>query len=108
MGSWQLSRQSCFLWAQPPLATLYHGNRVVLAGGVVDGTICEDCHTLCALQVFFKQWRHLDAAKRPKPVMVHVNYHPEKGERMKSIVEYFDSGDAAAIMKWPGGSEKGS
>jgi arabinosyltransferase len=60
------------------------------------------------MQVFFKKWRHLNPATRPKPVMVHVNYHPDKGERMKGIIEYFATGDVDAIMTWPGGSETGS
>ena len=60
------------------------------------------------VQVFFKRWRHMDAAERPRPVMVHINYHPDKGERMRSIIDYFDTGNAASIMAWPGGSEKGT
>ena len=30
----------------------------------------------CGGQVLFKVYRHLPRAKRVKPVMVHINYHP--------------------------------
>jgi arabinosyltransferase len=48
------------------------------------------------------------AAKRPKPVMVHINYHPNKEERMATIIEYFKGGNAEPMMKLPGGSEPGT
>jgi arabinosyltransferase len=60
------------------------------------------------LQVFFKKWRHLDATKRPQPIMVHINYHPDKELRMKSIIDFFNTGNEHSIMKWPGGSAPGT
>ena len=42
------------------------------------------------------------------PVTVHVNYHPDKHERMKAIVRYYIEGDDKALDPFPGGSEKGS
>ena len=60
------------------------------------------------VQVFFKKWRHKPKSERSKPVMVHINYHPNKVERMKAIVEYYKTGNEKAIMQFPGGSEPGS
>jgi hypothetical protein len=65
-------------------------------------------HWILPVQVFFKRWRHMDAAKRPKPVMVHLNYHPNKEERMDTIIKYFRGGDAGPMMKLPGGSQAGT
>ena len=59
-------------------------------------------------QVFFKKWRHQDSASRPAPVLVHVNYHPDKHPRMKAIAAWADSGDTSHIMRLPGGSEPNS
>ena len=60
------------------------------------------------MQVFFKSWRHLDKTRRRQPVMVHINYHPNKEERMKGIMDYFATGREEAIMAFPGGSEPGT
>jgi arabinosyltransferase len=60
------------------------------------------------MQVFFKQWRHKPKSKRSNPVMVHINYHPNKVERMHGIIEYFKTGKEQAIMQFPGGSEPGT
>lgn len=46
--------------------------------------------------------------QRHQPVMVHINYHPNKEERMMGIIEYFASGKDDAIMRFPGGSEPGT
>lgn len=46
--------------------------------------------------------------ERRKPVMVHINYHPNKEARMKGIIEYFSTGNDDAIMRFPGGSEPGT
>lgn len=39
------------------------------------------------------------------PVMVHVNYHPDKHERMRGVVRYFLGGDSGALDNFPDGSE---
>lgn len=44
----------------------------------------------------------------PMPVMVHINYHPDKHERMQAVVKYYIDGDEHALDKFPGGSEAGS
>lgn len=65
--------------------------------------------TACSfVQVFFKTWRHMPKTQRHQPVMVHINYHPNKEERMMGIIEYFASGKDDAIMRFPGGSEPGT
>lgn len=39
------------------------------------------------------------------PVMVHVNYHPDKHPRMLAIVKRYVDGDAKALTPFPSGSE---
>mmetsp|Transcript_6937 Transcript_6937/g.11803 ORF Transcript_6937/g.11803 Transcript_6937/m.11803 type:complete len:388 (-) Transcript_6937:991-2154(-) len=57
----------------------------------------------------FKIVRHLPAGDQPpKPITVHVNYHPDKHERMKAVVKYYTEGIKTALDAFPGGSEKGS
>ncbi|KAG1676624.1 hypothetical protein FOA52_008753 [Chlamydomonas sp. UWO 241] len=63
----------------------------------------------------FMNSKHLfkDVRNRPKvsqpplPVTVHVNYHPDKHERMIAIVKYYVDGDENALKPFPGGSEPG-
>ena len=40
-----------------------------------------------------------------RPAMIHVNYHPNKFERMLAIVDYYVKGDKEALMEFPDGSE---
>jgi hypothetical protein len=40
-----------------------------------------------------------------KPAMIHVNYHPNKFERMLAIVDHYVKGDKEALMEFPDGSE---
>ncbi|KAK9817003.1 hypothetical protein WJX72_008113 [[Myrmecia] bisecta] len=40
-----------------------------------------------------------------RPVMIHVNYHPDKHARMKAIVRRFVAGDKHALDHFPDGSE---
>ena len=42
------------------------------------------------------------------PVMIHVNYHPDKYERMVAIIKRYVDGDNRALDPFPGGSEPGS
>lgn len=57
-------------------------------------------------KVLFKFLRHNHAKmSAAKPVMIHVNYHPDKFERMKAIVKYFVDGDTKALDSFPDGSE---
>lgn len=54
----------------------------------------------------FKYLRH-DAQKFAGvlPSMVHVNYHPDKFERMQAVWAKYVEGDARALDKFPDGSE---
>ena len=54
----------------------------------------------------FKYLRH-DAQKfsNSLPVMVHVNYHPDKFERMQAVWARYVDGDLKALDKFPNGSE---
>jgi hypothetical protein len=57
----------------------------------------------------FKDIRHRPKAQQPDcPVTVHINYHPDKHERMLAVVKYYIDGDAKALDRFPGGSEAGS
>ena len=61
-----------------------------------------------ALQVLFKTVRHLPRGRQPSPAMVHINYHPDKFERMRAVFAYYLNGDSHALDAFPGGSEPGS
>ena len=40
--------------------------------------------------------------------MVHINYHPDKHERMKAVIKYYIDNDEHALDAFPGGSEAGT
>ena len=60
---------------------------------------CLSCAP-CALQV-----RHNRQWKDHRPVMIHVNYHPDKHERMIAIVQGYINGKQDALQPFPDGSE---
>lgn len=39
-----------------------------------------------------------------KPVIIHVNYHPDKLPRLKAIVELYVNGNREALQPFPDGS----
>lgn len=43
--------------------------------------------------------------ERSRPVMVHVNYHPDKLPRMLAVVDYWRNGNRGALAPFPDGSE---
>ena len=57
-------------------------------------------------KVLFKYVRHLPRSKQPEPVLVHVNYHPNKQERMRALILYYFEHDENALKSFPDGSEK--
>ncbi|KAK9858806.1 hypothetical protein WJX84_008354 [Apatococcus fuscideae] len=59
-------------------------------------------------KILFKVWRHLPKAQQKMPVMVHINYHPDKEQRLRAVIDYFLHDDKGALAKFPGGSEPGS
>jgi len=60
-------------------------------------------------KVLFKDVRNRPASNQPPmPVMVHINYHPDKHERMKAVFKYYLEGKKEDLMRFPGGSEPGT
>jgi len=43
--------------------------------------------------------------KKLKPVIVHLNYHPDKLKRMKAVIEFYVNGKQDALRHFPDGSE---
>lgn len=56
----------------------------------------------------FKTVRWLPIADQPDPVLVHMNYHPDKQARMLGVVHRYVDGDKSALDSFAGGSEPGS
>ncbi|CAA0813328.1 Nucleotide-diphospho-sugar transferase family protein [Striga hermonthica] len=56
-------------------------------------------------KVLFKTVRKDGNLKKLRPVIVHVNYHPDKFPRMKAVVEYYVNGKQDALDPFPDGSE---
>lgn len=59
-------------------------------------------------KVLFKEVRHKPRGAQIPPVMIHINYHPDKHVRMLAVVKYYVDGDDKALQPFPGGSEPGS
>ncbi|KZV34233.1 UDP-D-xylose:L-fucose alpha-1,3-D-xylosyltransferase 1-like [Dorcoceras hygrometricum] len=56
-------------------------------------------------KVLFKTVRKDPNLKKLMPVIVHVNYHPDKLPRMKAVVEFYINGKKDALDPFPDGSE---
>lgn len=56
-------------------------------------------------KVLFKTVRKDGNLRKLKPVIVHVNYHPDKLPRMKAVVEFYVHGKQDALQSFPDGSE---
>ncbi|EEF52540.1 arabinosyltransferase RRA3 [Ricinus communis] len=56
-------------------------------------------------KVLFKTVRKDANLKKLKPVIVHVNYHPDKLPRMKAVVEFYVNGKQDALEAFPDGSD---
>ena len=63
-----------------------------------------DIHDFVNSKTLFKYMRKDQRWRNHKPVMVHVNYHPDKWDRMKAIVKRYVDGDTTALNKFPNGS----
>ena len=59
-------------------------------------------------KVLFKEVRHQPRSAQVAPVMIHVNYHPDKYERMLAAIKFYVDGDDKALQSFPSGSEPGS
>ena len=59
-------------------------------------------------KVLFKEVRHTPRSQQIAPIMIHINYHPDKHARMLAAIKYYVDGDVHALEPFPGGSEPGS
>ncbi|KAG2303306.1 hypothetical protein Bca52824_031957 [Brassica carinata] len=65
-----------------------------------------DMYEFMNSKVLFKTVRKdQDLKKKVKPVIVHVNYHPDKLNRMQAVVEFYVNGKQDALDSFPDGSE---
>lgn len=55
-------------------------------------------------KVLFREFRNNPSQYNWRPVTIHVNYHPDKYERMLAIVDYYVNGNANALSRFPVGS----
>ncbi|KAI3726732.1 hypothetical protein L1987_66536 [Smallanthus sonchifolius] len=56
-------------------------------------------------KTLFKQVRKDGNLKKLKPVIVHLNYHPDKLPRMKAVMEFYFNGKQDALEPFPDGSD---
>uniref|UniRef100_A0A7N0TQY4 Glycosyltransferase n=1 Tax=Kalanchoe fedtschenkoi TaxID=63787 RepID=A0A7N0TQY4_KALFE len=64
-----------------------------------------DIYMFMNSKVLFKTVRNDAKLKKLKPVIVHVNYHPDKLPRMLAVVEFYVNGKQDALNPFPDGSE---
>ncbi|KAG2321235.1 hypothetical protein Bca52824_014448 [Brassica carinata] len=65
-----------------------------------------DMYEFMNSKVLFKTLRKSEELKKKvKPVIVHVNYHPDKLNRMQAVVEFYVNGKQDALDSFPDGSE---
>lgn len=55
-------------------------------------------------KVLFKTVRKDPQLSKLKPVIIHINYHPDKLWRMKAVVDYYVNGKQDALDNFPDGS----
>lgn len=65
-----------------------------------------DMYLFMNSKVLFKQVRNDEVLSKLKPVIVHVNYHPDKLPRMKAVAEYYVNGNKDALKPFPEGSDR--
>lgn len=63
-----------------------------------------DMYLFMNSKVLFKTVRRDAKLKKLKPVIVHINYHPDKLPRMKAVVEFYVNGKQDALDPLPDGS----
>ncbi|CAH8357301.1 unnamed protein product [Eruca vesicaria subsp. sativa] len=65
-----------------------------------------DMYEFMNSKVLFKTVRKDEELKKNvRPVIVHVNYHPDKLDRMRAVVEFYVNGKQDALDSFPDGSE---
>ncbi|XP_028776209.1 arabinosyltransferase RRA3-like [Neltuma alba] len=62
-----------------------------------------DIYLFMNSKVLFKTVRKDASLRKLRPVIIHVNYHPDKLLRMKAIVEYYVNGKQDALQPFPDG-----
>ncbi|KAM7470738.1 hypothetical protein LguiA_008921 [Lonicera macranthoides] len=63
-----------------------------------------DLYLFMNSKVLFKTVRKDAELRKLKPVVIHVNYQPDKLPRMKAIVDYYVNGKKDALQSFPDGS----
>ncbi|WCJ33861.1 Nucleotide-diphospho-sugar transferase family protein [Euphorbia peplus] len=64
-----------------------------------------DIYLFMNSKVLFKTVRKDANLSKIKPVIIHVNYHPDKLPRMKAVVEFYVNGKQDALKPFPDGSD---
>ncbi|KAK2435501.1 Nucleotide-diphospho-sugar transferase family protein [Trifolium repens] len=64
-----------------------------------------DIYLFMNSKILFKTVRNDANLSKLKPVIVHVNYHPDKLPRMKAVIEYYVNGKQDALKPFPDGSD---
>ncbi|EER99626.1 hypothetical protein BDA96_02G375100 [Sorghum bicolor] len=64
-----------------------------------------DMYLFMNSKVLFKTVRKDAHLRKLKPVIVHLNYHPDKYDRMKAVIEFYVNGKQNALERFPDGSE---
>ncbi|CAN6212170.1 unnamed protein product [Urochloa humidicola] len=64
-----------------------------------------DIYLFMNSKVLFKTVRKDAHLLKLKPVVVHLNYHPDKSDRMKAVIEFYVNGKQNALEHFPDGSE---
>ncbi|ONK58599.1 uncharacterized protein A4U43_C09F14720 [Asparagus officinalis] len=64
-----------------------------------------DMYQFMNSKVLFKTVRKDAQLKKLMPVVVHLNYHPDKLFRMKAVVEFYVNGKQDALDPFPDGSD---
>lgn len=92
--------------------SVYNEELFFLSHGDYKSTQCSvrvmDREKFMNSKYLFKTVRKIHGGKKPPPVMVHVNYHPDKEDRMRAVIGYYLDGDEKALDPFPGGSEPGT
>ncbi|KAJ1419721.1 Nucleotide-diphospho-sugar transferase [Sesbania bispinosa] len=63
-----------------------------------------DMYLFMNSKVLFKTVRKDVKLKKLKPVVVHINYHPDKFARMKAVVDFYVNGKQDTLDSFPDGS----
>ncbi|TXG64502.1 hypothetical protein EZV62_011496 [Acer yangbiense] len=56
-------------------------------------------------KVFFKTVRKNTSLSKFKPVIIHVNYHPDELPQMLAIIEFYVNGEQDTLKSFPDGSD---